>query len=312
MIRTPKVAFVASGGAARGLAHLGVLRACEDLGIHPEIFVGASAEAIVSAFYAQNTPLDALVDAYRPPWRRRYPGRPRLGMSTFFGLPGLAELTDPGHLMSGLFSLHKLERYLSRQLPINDFRKLPYAVMVTAVDLDRATRVVFGHGHDDAVPISQAVAASCCVPGLFRPYRIGQTYHLDGEVVRTLSADLAVRAGADVVIVSNIYRPAERRKPEDRSIARQGVVRVLRQAVNIMLTQKEQTGLELHMRKHPNVVFLDVAPAIGMIGYLNQLAARSLILRGYRTALRTLAAAKARGVFSEVPDTRAAASKQPS
>ncbi len=304
MKRIPKVAFVASGGAARGLAHLGVLRACEDLGIHPEIFVGASAGAVVSAFYAQNTPLDMLVDGYRPPWRRRHPGRPHLGMSTFFGLPVLAEFLDPGHLVSGLFSIDKLERYMARQLPINDFRKLPYPVMVTAVDVDRARRVVFGHGHDDSVPISQAVAASCCVPGLFRPYRIGQAYHLDGEIARTLSADLAIEAGADVVIASNIYRPPSPPSPGSRSIARQGVARVLRQTINIVLTQKEQMGLELYARRHPNVTFVDVAPNIGMIGYLNQYAARSLILRGYRTALRKLAEAKARGVFGEMPHLR--------
>lgn len=304
MKRAPKVAFVASGGAARGLAHLGVLRACEDLGIQPEIFVGASSGAIVSAFYAQNVALDVLVDDYRPPWRRRHPDRPRLGISTFFGLPSVTDLVDPGHLASGVFSIDKLERYLARHLPTNDFRKLPYQVMVTAVDIDRAQRAVFGHGYDDSVPISQAVAASCCVPGLFRPYRIGHAYYLDGEVVRTLSADLAVEAGADVVIVSNIYRPAIVTPAAERSIGRQGVARVLRQTINIMLTQKEQTGLELHARKHPHVTFVDVAPNIGMIGYLNRFAARSLILRGYREALRKLSAAKARGVFGEVPVLR--------
>ncbi|MCU0691580.1 MAG: patatin-like phospholipase family protein, partial [Polyangiaceae bacterium] len=73
----PKIAFVASGGAARGLSHLGVLRACEDLGIYPEVFVGTSAGAIVSALYAQNMSLDRMVDGYRLPWRRRYRG-PRL------------------------------------------------------------------------------------------------------------------------------------------------------------------------------------------------------------------------------------------
>jgi len=298
---SPRVAFVASGGAARGIAHLGVLRACEDLGIAPQIFVGTSAGAIVNVFYAQNTPLDVLVDAYRPPWRRRYPGSVRLGMRTFFGMPRWSEWLHPGHLVSGVFSIDKLERYLAKRLPTNDFRKLPYPVMVTAVDIDRGNRVVFGHGHDDAVPISQAVAASCCVPGLFRPYRIGQTYHVDGEVARTLSADLAVEAGADVVIVSNIYRPEKRDPVAQRSVARQGALRVLRQAINIVLTQKEQTGLELHARKHPEVVFLDVAPNVGMIGYLNQVAARSLIMRGYRTALRELAAAKVRGVFGDIP-----------
>jgi len=80
-----KIAFVGSGGAARGLAHLGVLKACEELGVHPEIYVGASAGALVSATYGQDIPLDVLLDGYRLPWRRRHSG-PRLHVSTFLDL----------------------------------------------------------------------------------------------------------------------------------------------------------------------------------------------------------------------------------
>lgn len=290
-----KVAFVGSGGAARGLAHLGVLKACEELGIRPEIFVGASAGALVSATYGQDIPLDVLLDAYRLPWRRRHTG-PRLHMSTFLGLPKLAEMFDPGYLISGAFSLDKLERYLARSLPINDFRALPAPVFVTATELDTGQRVVFGPGYEDTVPISQAVAASCAVPGLFRPYKINGRHYLDGEVVRTLSADVAVAAGANVVIISNIYRP-EKRRTDERAIARRGAGAVLRQSLNILLTEKEKRGVELLSRLYPHVAFLDVAPDIGHFSYLNRFAARPLVLRGYRTALRVLAEAKERGVF---------------
>jgi NTE family protein len=298
MKRNVRVAFVGSGGAARGLAHLGVLRACEELGIRPEIFVGASAGAIVGATYGQGIPLDILIDGYRLPWKRRHQSL-RVHTLTFFGLPTLRQILDPGHLFSGLFSIDKLERALRQALPINDFRKLPNPVLVTAVDLDRAQRVVFGPGHDDAVPISQAVAASCCVPGLFRPHKIGDRYHLDGEVVRTLSADLAIEAGADVVIISSIYRPEVTREG-DRSIARRGALSVLTQTINIVLTQKEHTGVQLHTRTYPNVRFVDIAPDIGMFGYLNRFAARALVMRGYKCAIRTLSEAKARGVFGDV------------
>ena len=291
----PKIAFVGSGGAARGIAHLGVLKACEELGIIPEIFVGASAGSIIGATYGQDIPLDVLLDGYRLPWKRRHQG-PRLHMGTFLGAPTVSQLLDPGYLFSGAFSLDKLERYLARSLPINDFRELPHPVFVTAVDVDRATRTVFGPGRGDRTPISQAVAASCCVPGLFRPYRIGDSYYLDGEVARTLSADIAVEAGADVVIISNIYRPEV--VPEGgRSVARKTAGRVLTQSLNILLTEKERRGVELLSRQYPRVTFLDIAPDIGMFSYLNRFAARSLVLRGYRTALRTLADAKKRGVF---------------
>ena len=293
----PRIAFVGSGGAARGIAHLGVLRALEEHGIQPTIFVGASAGAIVSAAYGQGIPLDVLLDAYRLPWKQRHPGRgPRLHASTFFGTPSFEQVLDPGWLLSGAFSIDKLERHLARHLPINDFRRLPHQVLVTAVDVDAAQRKVFGTPYDVTTPISQAVAASCCVPGLFRPYRIGSRYYLDGEVARTLSADLAVEAGADVVIVSNIYRPAL--TPDGRrSVARRGALKVIDQTLNILLTAKERQGIELLQSKYPGVTFIDIAPDIGMIGYLNQYAARSFVLRGYRAALKALGEAKARGVF---------------
>jgi len=297
----PKVAFVGTGGAARGLAHLGVLKACEELGIQPQIFVGASAGALVGATYGQGIPLDVLLDAYRLPWKRRHSGL-RVHMSTFFGAPRGRDWLDPGHLLSGVFSIDKLERYLREQLPENDFRKVDNRVIVTAVDIDRAERIVFGRGYDAETPISAAVAASCCVPGLFRPYLLNGRYHLDGEIARTLSADLAIEAGADVVVISNVYRPANTSALR-RSIARRGLFKVLNQTVNIVLTEKEKRGIDLYARVHPQTAFIDIAPDIGMFGYLNRFTARSLVMRGYRAALRALAEAKERGLF-DLPRVR--------
>lgn len=292
-----KIAFVASGGAARGLAHLGVLKACEELGIHPEIYVGTGAGALLAATYGQDIPLDVLLDAYRLPWRRRHRG-PRLHLSTFLGLPSARDLADPSYLISGAFSIDKLERYVEGSLPINDFTKLPHKVLITAVDLDTAERVVFGPGYEEGVSISRAVAASSCLPGLFRPYRIEDRFFVSGEVARTLSADLAVAAGADVVIISNVYRPE---KVALGTVARSGPLAVLRQSLNILLSEKERRGVALHEKMHPEVVFLDVAPDVGHFGYGNRFAARPLVLRGYRTGLRVLAEAQERGVFERLP-----------
>jgi NTE family protein len=295
-----KVAFVACGGAARGLAHLGVLKACEELGVHPTIYVGTSTGAIVTAAYGQDIPLDVLLDAYRLPWRQRHAG-PRLTLSAFAGPPRLRDLIDPGYLTSGLFSLDRLERTMASLLPINDFRRLPHPVFVTAVDIDSAQRVVFGPGYDESTPISQALAASCAVPGLFRPYRIGDRYFVDGEIARTLSADVAIAAGADVVLISNVYKPEP---PSPRgSIARRGPGAVARQALSVLLTEKERRGVELHARSYPHVTFVDVAPELGQFGYLDRFAARSMVLRGYRAGLRALAGAKERGVFDALPSS---------
>jgi len=274
---------------------LGVLRACEELGLLPEIFVGTSAGAIVSAMYAQDIPLDVLLDGYRLPWRRRHQG-PRLHLSTFMGAPSPREMLDIRYLASGVFSIRKFERYLRKHLPINNFPRLGKQVFVTAVDIDTAERVVFGPGYDETPLLSEAVAASCCVPGLFRPICIDKRYYVDGEVARTLSADVAVEAGANVVIISNIYRP-ESEMAAKRSIARRGIHRVLRQSLSTLLTEKEKRGVELLSQRYPHVTFIDIAPDLGRYGYLNRFSARPLILRGYGTALRALAAAKEQRVF---------------
>ncbi len=292
-----KVAFVGSGGGARGLAHLGVLKACEELGLAPEIFVGTSSGALVGATYGQQIPLDVLLDGYRLPWRRRHRG-PRMHLGTFLGLPRFGDLLDPGYLTSGLLSVNRLESYLAQHLPVNDFSRLPHPVFVTAVDIDKGERVVFGPGYDESTTVSQAVAASCSVPGLFRPHRIGDRYFVSGEVAKTLSADIAVAAGADVVIISNVYRH-ERVEEGKRSLARSGPLGVLRQSLSVLLSEKERQGVELHGKSYPHVTFLDVAPELGPLSYLNRFAVRSLVLRGYRTALRVLANAKERGVFEQ-------------
>lgn len=282
-----------------------MLKACEELGIRFDVFVGASAGAIVGATYGQGIPLDVLLDAYRLPWRRKYEDKQalRLHAKNFFGAPRLRDFLSPGYLTSGLFNIGKFEGVLRGHLPLNDFRKVPKTILVTAVDVDGRGRVVFGKGYDEATPISQAVAASCCVPGLFRPYEINGRYHLDGELVRTLSADLAVEAGVDIVIVSNIYRQQTVREGH-RSVAHRGPMGVMTQSLNIVLSEKEQRGLDLYARTYPKVTFINVSPDIGSIGYLNRYAARSLVMRGYREALRELAAAKDRGVFDPRPDLK--------
>lgn len=300
MARPPRIAFVGSGGAARGIAHLGVMRAVEELGLRPSIFVGASAGAILGATYGQGIPLDDLIDSYRVPWRRKTQG-PFLHEDAFFGLPSLRDLGDPGYLLSGLFSIDKFERYLRRRLPRNDFREVGPSILVTACDIDGRGRAVFGRGHREDVPISVAVAASCCVPGLFRPYRIDDRYYVDGEVARTMSADLAVAAGAEVVIVSNIYRPLVTRSDRP-SVARRGILKVLNQTLSIILSEKERRGMDLYSRLYPGVTFLNISPDIGHLGFLNRFAARQLVLRGYRSAMTELVAAKVRGVFDPRED----------
>jgi len=290
----PKVAFVGSGGASKGIAHLGVIKAMEELGIEADIVVGASAGAIAASFYAQGFRADQMMDWFKPFWKRR----DEFGMRArhFFGLPNAEQMRHPGYLTSGLFSIDRFEAFLRQKLPVNNFNQLNKSLFVTAADVDGRGRTVFGRGYVDNVDISQAVAASSCVPLLFRPYRIGDRYYIDGEVVRTLSIDLAVEAGADVVIISNVYRPYVTPAKES-SIALRGGPAVGRQTLNIVLSEKEKRGIDLIHRLYPHVTVLNVSADLGAFPFTARVQSSSLITRGYREALRVLSSAASRGVF---------------
>ena len=108
--------------------------------------------------------------------------------------------------------------------------------------------------------------------------------------------DLAIEAGANVVIISNIYRPQFEPNPK-RSIARKGIFQVMSQSMSTLLMEKERRGVELLQKRYPHVTFIDIAPDLGSYGYFNRFAARSVVMRGYGTALRALATAKENHVF---------------
>jgi NTE family protein len=299
----PRVAFVGSGGATKGIAHVGVLKAMEELGLEADVFVGASTGAIAGAFASQGILADQMIDWLRPFWRREEP-ETALRSRYFFGAPSREQWKSAGWLTSGLFSIDRFERFLAERLPANDFRSLPRPLLVTATDVDGRGRVVFGKGHIDEVPVSQAVAASSCMPLLFRPYKIGERYYMDGELVRTLSLDLAVEAGADVVIVSNVYRPHITR-PGEAPLVTGGAPAIFRQAANVMLSEKEKRGIDLIHRLYPHLTILNISPDLGRFSFLDLRNSRQLLTRGYREAIRVLAAAKQRGVFEMRSNLRA-------
>jgi NTE family protein len=138
---------------------------------------------------------------------------------------------------------------------------------------------------------------------LFRPHRIGDRFYIDGEVVRTLSIDLAVEAGADVVIISNVYRPHAGRIGSP-SLVYQGGFAVARQSLNMILNEKEKRGIDLIHKMYPQVQVLVVSPDLGRLPFTSRLHARTILRRGYRDALRILAKAKRRGVFDVAPNVR--------
>ena len=161
-------------------------------------------------------------------------------------------------LPAGFFTLSALERFIRLGLASrghgNAFSELPRPLLIPAIDLNTAERVVFGAGDLAAVPISDAVAASSAIPGFFDPYTINGRDYVDGGVGFCGHADLAAEAGAGVVLVINPLVPNRGAAGED-SMRLRGVYTIMEQASRIYSQNLLHMGLATLAVKFPRTTF---------------------------------------------------------
>jgi NTE family protein len=179
-----KVALVLGGGAARGFAHIGVIKALEAQGIVPDMVVGTSAGSVVGALYAS-------------------------GMSGF-DLQNLALQMEENMLEDwtlpnrGVLKGEALQDFINQKVKNLTIQKLPKPLGVVATDLQSGERVLFRTGNT-----GMAVRASSAVPGVFQPVEISGRDYVDGGLTSPVPAQSARTMGADFVIavdISNVRR----------------------------------------------------------------------------------------------------------
>lgn len=181
-----KIGLVLSGGGARGIAHLGVIKALQEMGIQFDQIAGTSAGAITGALIAQGYSPDeglkliessSFVRHLRPAWNR-------------MGLLRLDTVVD-------LYRTH---------IPHDSFEGLQIPLHVVAVDLNDGEQVVFDQGE-----LIRPVLASCCIPGVFEPLLIHKRQYVDGGILNNLPVDV-IENKVDFLIGShcNVLGP---RKP---------------------------------------------------------------------------------------------------
>ena len=167
-----------------------------------------------------------------------------------------------GKLPAGFFKLATLERFLREALAArgltNSFSDLKRTLLIPAVDLDRAERVVFGRGELSDVPISQAVAASSAIPGFFEPHHIDGRDYVDGGVGFSGHADLAAEAGAEVVLVVNPLVPNQ--GANGTGLRSRGLYSIMEQANRIYSQNLLKLGLDVMAARHPRTAFFLLQP----------------------------------------------------
>jgi NTE family protein len=212
----PRIGLVLSGGGARGLAHVGVLKALERAHVRIDAIAGTSMGAIVGGLYASGMSADQLETALRQiDWAALFATRvPRPYLSQrrkeedFEISTGLEFGVHDGQLSApqGALSSRGLELLLRRlTLParhIQDFDKLPIPFRAVATDMETGKPLVLSHGD-----LAVALRSSMSVPGVFAPTEVDGRILGDGGLVDNLPIDVARAMGVDVVIVVNVGTP---------------------------------------------------------------------------------------------------------
>jgi NTE family protein len=243
-----RIGLALGGGAALGLAHIGVLRALSDEGIAVDCIAGTSAGSVVGAAYCAGRSWREILEAAR-----------RLEWAN------IVSLTIP---RQGMMRLDKLERYMEAITGARYFSDLRIPFAAVATDLERGDQVIFTKGS-----IGKAVRASCSVPGLFEPLRDGNAALVDGGLVNDVPADVVRSLGADIVIAVNLHSRRQQSGPP------RNILDIAYYTFDILLANAGQKGLAS--------ADLLVSPDLQGFHYRNLKKVDELVVRGEQ-AMRPL------------------------
>jgi len=261
--RRPRIGLVLSGGGARGLAHVGVLKVLEEMQIPVDVVAGTSMGAIVGGLYASGMRADEIARELKLiRWGEVFASRvarPQLSQrrkeEDFETSPlielGLrdGELRTPGGAVSsrGLESL--LRRLTLPVRQIDRFDALPIPFRAVATDMETGQPVVLDRGD-----LALALRSSMSVPGVFAPTEVDGRVLGDGGLVDNLPVDVARALGADVVIAVNIGTPLSGRETLGSAVG------LTAQMINILTEQNVRRSLA---SLSPRDVL--IAPALGAL-----------------------------------------------
>jgi NTE family protein len=191
-----KIGVALGAGGARGLAHIVVLQAFEELGVTPSVVSGTSIGAVVGAALAAGLSSEEMKSAVA---KLLAPGRRRSW--TFYDTTDFkvaAILLDPTMEAGGLIKGEKFLRFLQDTIRVTRFEDLRIPLHVVATDYWRREQVVFRRGN-----LMKAVRASYSMPGLFTPLRIGKNLLVDGGLMNPLPYDI-IRQKCDITVAIDV------------------------------------------------------------------------------------------------------------
>lgn len=248
----PRVALVLGGGAARGFAHIGVIRALEQEKIPIDLIVGTSVGSLIGALYAYEQ------NSFELEW-------------TAFGLQK-DDLLDYALLSASMGPIkgERLEAFVTQHIPVANIENLKIPFAAVATDLNRGTRVVLDRG-----PLARAIRASCAIPGVFQPVPFQGRLLVDGGTVDNLPVAVAREKGADIVIAVDISQNVTNYDISN-------LIDVTLQAVHIMFSE--------NVSQHRRDADVLIAPAVGNVAMMDFSQKKRLMQAGMEATQQALPA----------------------
>lgn len=253
----PRVGLVLSGGGARGLAHVGVLQALEELRIPVDAIAGTSMGAVVGGLYASGmtaAEIDALMRGID--WNAVFRDRPARNTLNYrrkqddreflvrfpLGIQG-GSFRVPRGLVQGQRLTQALRIETMPVAAVEDFDELPTPFRAVAADLETGARVVLDRGD-----LTSTMRASMSAPGVFAPVEIDGRLLVDGGIVENLPVDVGKAMGVDIIIAVDVgFQPVSRRELTS-------ALAVSNQAITIMM--RRETGRQRALLSADDVLIL--------------------------------------------------------
>lgn len=235
--RRPTVGLALGGGFARGIAHIGVLRAMEEHEIPIDVICGTSVGALIAATYASGTPLDEME---------------RQSVETTFHDFGRWTLSR-----MGMATNERLEHFLHKFTPAQHFSELKIPLSIVATDVVTGESVYFTEGE-----IGPALRASCAYPGLFIPIEHEGRTLVDGFLTEAVPAVAAQKMGAELIISVHLEPGLLDAKPRNTievisrsfSIIQVGSMQAWRNATDVLIEPDVHRVLWDEFVKTPELV----------------------------------------------------------
>ncbi|MEX1025646.1 MAG: patatin-like phospholipase family protein [Planctomycetota bacterium] len=280
-----RTVLVLGGGAMRGMAHIGVLRALEKLGVRYDAIVGTSIGAVVGTFAAAGVPLEEM---------ERLVGS--LNKGDYFRLNFLKFLFK-GVRTPSVYRGDTFRRTLAEILPVERFDDLRVPFYCNAVCLQSGGQVFWGAPGLDELPLVDAVYSSCCLPGIFEPFERDGLHYIDGGMVDPLPLRFAKLLGADTVIAVDLTVKASFKQPNYKDRVLSTMYRTFE------VVQEHVAEDSLHMHANENTILIQ--PKVSHLERFDFTSVDDVVRLGYDETIRVLTShAKSRNSLVVTPEDR--------